>query len=96
MSPRHVKRNPAGTLCCFSGTTRLLLQIVTTALYYNGYFTNPLINKFLLGQYTGTGMAVLIFDFAFHGALSTVPFIFPFLLLLWSGISALLHRTRMR
>ena len=28
----------------------LLFQIVSTALYFNGYFTNPLVNKFLLGQ----------------------------------------------
>lgn len=31
----------------------LLFQIVSTALYFNGYFTNPLVNKALLGQYTG-------------------------------------------
>ena len=31
----------------------LLFQIVSTALYFNGYFTNPLVNKALLGQFTG-------------------------------------------
>ena len=62
MSPRHVKRNPwQARYAAFLAQLCLLLQIVTTALYYNGYFTNPLINKFLLGQYGTGSMAVLYF-----------------------------------
>ncbi|MGI6458124.1 MAG: O-antigen ligase family protein [bacterium] len=94
MSPRHVKRNPwQARYAAFLAQLCLLLQIVTTALYYNGYFTNPLINKFLLGQYLAlAAWLFFIFDFAFSRRFVPVwsPFYIPaFLLLLWSGISAL-------
>lgn len=70
----------------------LVTQIVTTALYFNGYFTNPLVNKHLLAQYLALSAWFL---YLVRSALSGVftlgwsPLYIPALLLaVWSGIRA--------
>ncbi len=68
----------------------LLFQILSTALYFNGYFTNPLVNKFLLGEVLALTawlffLAKAVFEKRF--LLVWSPYYIPALMLLvWSGI----------
>ncbi len=73
--------------CC------LLTLIVTTALYFNAYFTSPLVHKYLLGQtlalaawffYLSQSIAARRFVFVWS------PYYYPTLaLVVWAGIGSL-------
>ncbi|RJP35238.1 MAG: O-antigen ligase family protein [Candidatus Omnitrophota bacterium] len=68
----------------------LIFQILSTGLYFNGYFTNPLINKILLGEILALTAWLLFFWKAFAEkrlVLIWSPYYLPaFVLLVWAGI----------
>ncbi len=68
----------------------LILQILSTALYFNGYFTNPIVNKFLLGETLAlTAWLLFLSKSVVEKRLVLIwsPYYIPALvLLIWSGI----------
>ncbi|MEW6234153.1 MAG: O-antigen ligase family protein [Candidatus Omnitrophota bacterium] len=82
--------SPLARLFLYAVYITLCFQLISTATYFNAYYTNPLINKLLLGQYLA--LSAWLF-YLLHSlcaerlVLVWHPYYLPALgLLLWSGI----------
>ncbi|MBD3265486.1 hypothetical protein GF373_02350, partial [bacterium] len=90
---KKIRQNPQSSVSVFFERITLfvlLFQVAATALYFNGYFTNPLVNKYLIGQFTGmTAWFFYLLHCLFERkfTLAKSPYYVPALLLaLWAFI----------
>ncbi len=89
---RQLPPSPFADLLLLSAEFTLLAQLFATAIIFNGYFTNPLINKFLMAQgFTAIAWSLYLIHCFFSRAITIgwSPYYIPAALLaFWACIRA--------